>query len=147
MAISKTAFLTLLGIGMFVLSLIALMFGFGPPWATVGADTDADDVPFTDVHLVTMDSTPFENEPANITAPRHVARNLNVGHTIQVCTSDYTHAVGEAVSGWNVDLRFNAPAFLATDAFAAATQCIGNSAATDIQYAKVESRRPDDNDF
>ena len=103
MAISKPAFLHLLGIGVFVLSLIALIFGFGPPWASVGADTDADDVTFTDVHLDTMDSTPFEDEPVNITEPRHVARNIIVGRAVQVCTSDYFNAVSEAVSIWMDD--------------------------------------------
>ena len=83
-----------------ILSFVA--FAGGPLTPTVRADTDAKTVNFTDVHLVTMDSTPFD-EPVNITGSRHVARNIIVGHAILVCTSDYFNAVSEAVSIWMDD--------------------------------------------
>ena len=121
---NNTAFLHVLAFGAFVLSVMALKFGFAPPWTTVGADTDADVVNFTDEHLDTMVSTSFVNVPVNITAPRHVARNIVAGRAIRVCTTDYPNAVGEAVSGWNAALKTRSQPFLASNknAFAASTR-------------------------
>ena len=87
-----------------------------------------------------MMSDRFERVSVNMLKTRHVARNIIVGPSIQVCTSDYFNAATEAVDGWNADLNNN-------NAFRRSALCIGDSAATDIEYVKVESRHPDDNDF
>ena len=143
MALGKSRLLYLLTFGVFVASIITLLFIFNPPGTTVKADTDANtlEITFTDIHVDTMMSDRFERVPVNMLKTRHVARNIIVGRSIQVCTSDYFNAVSEAVDGWNADLNNN------NNAFRRSALCIGDSAATDIEYVKVESRHPDDNDF
>ena len=143
MALGKSRLLYLLMFGVFVASIITLLFIFNRPGTTVRADTDAHtkEVEFTDIRVDTMMSDRFERVPVNMLKTRHVARNIIVGRSIQVCTSDYFNAVSEAVDGWNADLNNN------NNAFRRSALCIGDSAATDIEYVKVESRHPDDNDF
>ena len=149
MAVNRSQTLRLSLFGAFFVSVIALVLVLGHSSATVRADTDADFVTFTDVPIGGTMSTRFVDQPVRITGPRHIARNVIVGNAIAVCTPDYPNAVAQAVSGWNADLKNHTPSLLATDkhAFATPATCIGNPRATDIEYVKVESRRPDDNDF
>ena len=140
MAISIAGVRSLLLVGVFVASIVTLLSTFNRPDTTVRADTDATTVdPFTDIQLDTMMSHPFQGEDVNMLWTRHIARNIIVGRSVRVCSFDYRNAVAEAVSGWNADLSINA--------FRSGTLCITNPAATDIEFVKVESRRPDDNDF
>ncbi len=78
-----------------ILSFVA--FAGGPLTPTVRADTDAKTVNFTD------GTTTYSAEPIVAHFTKSIARNIIVGHTIQVCTSDCFNAVSEAVSIWMDD--------------------------------------------
>ena len=76
----------------------------------------------------------------------HIARNIIVGNSIEVCAADYPNTTGAAVKMWNDALH----AHKAEDdrnVFTVVSQCQDDPTSEHIEYVSVESRNPTDVDF
>ena len=100
------------------------------------------------------------NNSQNTLLANHIVRNIVVGRSVAVCTSDYPIATNDAVAMWNDNLRGasgflmddeNRGPFTDTDLFNySEARCPEHTGLTSLDYVhhiQVDARDPDEDDF
>ncbi len=87
---------------------------------------------------------PDASDPVNISKHRHIARNIIVGDTIEVCTDDYPNAAADAVRMWNQNLRDHTPPYLAAgrSIFTLASMCQDDPNGSQLESVEIDARLP-----